>query len=308
MAAAHTILVTGARGQLGCELAAALAPLGRVIALDRDALDLEDPLAIERAVTTCEPALIVNAAAYTAVDRAEAEPARAYALNAEAPRILAAQARSIGAVLIHYSTDYVFDGARDAPYDEDCAPAPQSVYGASKLAGEQAVADSGAQALIFRTSWVYGLRGRNFLLTIRRLAQERDELCIVNDQFGVPNWCRELARATARLAQGGLPYLAARAGLYHMSGSGATTWYEFARAIVQHDEVAAARVRVLPVTTADYPTPARRPPYAVLSTARFERTFGFALPPWRESLAACVNNPAEPRGAAAVGSAPPAPA
>jgi len=287
-----TILVTGARGQLGCELAAALAPCGRVVALDRAALDLERIGDIGAVLDACAPSLIVNAAAYTAVDRAESEPARASLVNAEAPRVLAAHARARGAVLIHYSTDYVFDGAARTPYDEDDAPAPQSVYGATKLAGEQAVLRSGAHALVFRTSWVYGLRGRNFLLTIRRLAAEREELRIVADQVGVPNWCRELARATARLAARGLPYLAARAGLYHMSASGATTWYDFTRAIVGD----VARPRVVPITTADYPTPARRPAYAVLSTARFERTFGFALPPWRQSLAECEASPPEPVG------------
>ena len=305
MASGPTILVTGAQGQLGCELAAALGAQGRVVALDRAALDLEDPAAIDRALRRHDPALIVNAAAYTAVDRAEAEPARAHAVNAEAPRILAAHARRSGATLIHYSTDYVFDGTRRTPYDEECEPAPQCVYGATKRAGEDAIRDSGAAALILRTSWVYGLRGRNFLLTIRRLAAERDELRIVDDQFGVPNWCRELARATARLTARGLPYLAQRAGLYHLSGSGATTWYAFARAIVEQDGASRAHVRVVPIATADYPTPARRPAYAVLSTARFERTFGFALPPWRESLAACVREPAEPPVPAAVGCPPP---
>jgi len=298
-----TILVTGAQGQLGRELAVALAPCGRVVALDRGALDLAQPRAIEAAVRTHAPALIVNAGAYTAVDRAEAEPALAHAVNAQAPRLLAALARATGATLIHYSTDYVFDGAREIPYDETCATAPRSVYGESKRAGEEAVLASGAQALVFRTSWVYGLRGRNFLLTIRRLAAERDELSIVADQFGVPNWCRELARATARLVACGLPYLAQRAGLYHMSASGATTWYEFARAIVEADPPRGRHVRVVPITTADYPTAARRPAYAVLSTARFERTFGFALPPWRDSLAACLAAPAEPTVPAAVGRA-----
>ena len=161
-------------------------------------------------------------------------------------------------MLIHYSTDYVFDGSQRVPYDEDAEPAPLGVYGASKLAGERAIRASGAAALIFRTSWVYGLRGRNFLLTIRRLAAERDELRIVADQFGVPNWCRELARSTARLAGQGLPYLAARTGLYHMSASGATTWYEFARAIVELGEQRGTRPRtvprIVPIATADYPT------------------------------------------------------
>jgi dTDP-4-dehydrorhamnose reductase len=289
---APTIVVTGAQGQLGRELAAALAPCGRVVALDRGQLDLEHAERIGAVLDAHAPTLIVNAAAYTAVDQAESDAARAALVNAEAPRVLAEHARARGALLIHYSTDYVFDGAQRKPYEEDDAPAPQSVYGATKLAGEQAVLRSGASALVFRTSWVYAMRGRNFLLTIRRLAAEREELRIVADQVGVPNWCRALARATARLAARGLPYLAARAGLYHMSASGATTWYDFTRAIVGD----VARPRVVPITTADYPTPARRPAYAVLSTARFERTFGFALPPWQQSLAECVSSPAEPPG------------
>ena len=295
-----TILVTGARGQLGCELAAALTLHGRVVALNRAALDLADAQALRAALRLHAPALIVNAAAYTAVDRAESDVAAATRINADAPRIMAEHARSHGAVLIHYSTDYVFDGTAREPYDEEAPTGPQSVYGATKLAGEEAIRASGAAALVLRTSWVYGLRGSNFLLTMRRLAAERDELRIVADQFGVPNWCRELARATARLVGRGMPYLARHSGLYHMSAGGVASWFEFARAIVGD----VPRPRVVPITTADYPTPARRPAYAVLSTVRFERTFGFALPHWRASLAECVNNPAEPPGPVAVGRAP----
>jgi dTDP-4-dehydrorhamnose reductase len=205
--------------------------------------------------------------------------------------------------LIHWSTDYVFDGAKRTPYHEDDAPNPLNVYGASKLAGERAVLASGARALVLRTSWVYGLRGSNFLLTVRRLAAQRDELRIVADQTGVPNWCRELARASARLLSGGRSWLEARTGLYHLSAGGMATWYEFARAIVGD----AARPAIVPIATSEYPTPARRPAYGVLSTARFERAFGFALPPWRQSLAECVNNPAEPPAGAAVDCPPPAP-
>jgi dTDP-4-dehydrorhamnose reductase len=300
VAGAPRILVTGAQGQLGRELAATLAPLGHVTAVDREELDLEDRGTVARALAQYAPELIVNAAAYTAVDQAESEPAQAFAVNADAPALMAQFARASGALLIHYSTDYVFDGTQRVPYDEDAAPNPLNVYGASKLAGEQAIAASGARALTLRTSWVYGLRGKNFLLTIRRLAATRDELRIVADQAGTPNWCRELARATARLVAQGLPYLAQRAGLYHLSASGATTWYDFARAIVGDTE----RPRVVPITTSDYPTPARRPAYGVLSTARFARTFGFALPDWRRSLAECMTAPAEPSGSAPVACPP----
>jgi dTDP-4-dehydrorhamnose reductase len=289
-AARSTILVTGAGGQLGCELAAALVRSGNVVAFDRTALDLADRDAIVRMVRAVNPALIVNAAAYTAVDLAEKERDLAFAVNAQAPEILAAEAKRLGAVLIHYSTDYVFNGMQRVPYDEDAAPDPQNIYGASKRAGEQAIAVSGAEALVFRTSWVYGLRGRNFLLTIRRLARERDTLTIVADQVGVPNWCRTLASATATLVGRGLPYLRERAGLYHMSSAGQTTWYDFARAIIGD----VTRPRIVAIATEDYPTPAKRPAYGVLDTARFTRTFGFSLPHWADALQLCVTSPAEP--------------
>jgi dTDP-4-dehydrorhamnose reductase len=194
------------------------------------------------------------------------------------------EAKRIGAVLIHYSTDYVFDGMRRTPYDEDAPANPLNVYGAGKLAGEREIAAVGAHAIVFRTSWIYGLRGKNFLMTIRRLAAERDELRIVSDQIGVPNWCRTLAEATTRVVAGGLGPLAERAGLYHMSSTGCGSWYDFAREIVGD----VARPRVVPITTAEYPTPAKRPAYAVLATARFERVFGFALPDWRKALADCT--------------------
>jgi dTDP-4-dehydrorhamnose reductase len=285
-----SILVTGANGQLGFELAWLLAPHGEVVAADRERLDLADPDAIVAAVRGLKPALIVNAGAYTAVDRAEKEAALAHAINARAPGILAEEAKRAGALLIHYSTDYVFDGERTTPYPEDAPTAPLNVYGASKLEGERAIAASGAHALVFRTSWVYGLRGANFLLTIRRLAAEREELRVVADQVGVPNWCRELAQATARIVGAGLGTAMERAGVYHLCAHGQASWHEFACAIVG----AAPKPRVVPITTAEYPTPARRPAYGVLATARFETVFGFALADWRECLARCLASPIEP--------------
>jgi dTDP-4-dehydrorhamnose reductase len=289
-----SILVTGARGQLGCELAAALAPHGRVTALDHAALDLADADALASALRRLAPDLIVNAAAYTAVDQAEREPDRAFAVNATAPGVMARHARAHGALLVHFSTDYVFDGTQRTPYDEHARPDPLNVYGASKLAGEEAIARSGATALVFRTSWVYGLRGRNFLLTMRRLAATRDTLSVVDDQEGVPNWCRALARATAAIVGRGLPDMAARAGLYHLSALGSTTWFGFARAIFGDSP----QPRIEPIPTSAYPTPARRPAYAVLDTAKFTQAFGFVLPQWQASLAECLAAPAEPSPAA----------
>jgi dTDP-4-dehydrorhamnose reductase len=269
---------------VGSALAPLLADLGDIVATDRTALDLRSADAIVATVRDVRPTVIVNAAAYTAVDRAEAERDAAFAINATAPAVLAAEAKRLRALLVHYSTDYVFDGTATSPYAEDAPTAPLSVYGASKLEGERAIAASGAAALVFRTSWVYGLTGANFLKTIRRLAAERDELRIVDDQAGVPNWSGALARATARVLALGAGTLRERAGLYHLSSTGATTWYGFACAIVGD----APKPRVVAIATRDYPTPARRPAYGVLSTAKFERTFGFALPPWRDALAACL--------------------
>lgn len=284
-----TILLTGATGQIGFELARLLGPHGEVIATDRATLDLGDPDALVAAMRSAKPDLVVNAGAYTAVDRAESEAPLARAINGRAPGILAEEAKRLGAVLIHYSTDYVFDGRRATPYPEDAPTAPLSVYGESKLEGERAIAASGAHALVFRTSWVYGMRGKNFLLTVRRLAAERDELSIVADQFGVPNWSRALAEATVRIVGSGLPAAAARAGLYHLSSSGVASWHEFACAIVGDT----ARARIVPIPTSQYPTPARRPGYGVLATTKFETTFGFALPAWRDALARCVAGPSE---------------
>lgn len=285
-----TILLTGAGGQLGRELAAALRGIGDVIACDRTRLDLADAAAIVRIVREAAPQVIVNAGAYTGVDRAEREREIAFAVNARAPGVLAEEAKRAHAVLIHYSTDYVFDGESTTPYDEAALPHPLNVYGESKLEGECAIAASGAAALTLRTSWVYGRCGQNFLVTMQKLAAARDEVRVVADQVGVPNWTRSLARATVRvIAQSG-GRLAEHAGLYHLTAQGSATWYDFARAILRDRP----GVRVTPITTSDYPTPAKRPAYGVLDASRFARTFGFQLPDWQTVLHECLSSDPEP--------------
>lgn len=287
------VLITGRNGQVGWELQRALAPLGKVVALDRAELNLADVDSIRQAVRHIGPDLIVNAGAYTAVDKAEQEPDLAMAVNGIAPGVLAEEAKRVGAAIIHFSTDYVFDGSKSAPYEEIDAPNPQSAYGASKLAGEKAVAAAGAPYLTLRTSWVYGLRGKNFLLTMLRLAAERDELRVVDDQIGAPTWSRMIAEATAAVvaqgrAHGGIgKLLAERGGLYHLTAGGQTSWFGFASAIVAH---AAKPPRMTSIATVDYPLPAKRPAYSVMSSAKLERGFGIALPDWQESLTLCMQD------------------
>ncbi|MDX1252774.1 MAG: dTDP-4-dehydrorhamnose reductase [Gammaproteobacteria bacterium] len=282
----NRILLTGANGQVGWELLRTLSTLGKVVSLERGALNLADSDAIVRAVRDLKPGLIVNPAAYTAVDKAEDEPDLAMAVNGRAPGILAEEAKRIGAALIHYSTDYVFDGAKTTPYTERDATGPMSVYGASKLAGEQAIQAVGAPCLILRTSWVYGQRGKNFLLTMQRLAREREVLSVVDDQLGAPTWCRLLAEATAQIAaQGGAGvagYLRERGGVYHMSCAGQTSWHGFASAILERMSAPVAQLR--PIPSADYPTPAARPAYSVLDNARLIETFNVRLPDWLAGL------------------------
>jgi len=298
------ILVTGKDGQVGFELMRSLAAQGRVTARGRDQMDLADADAIRRVVRETAPDLIVNAAAYTAVDKAESEPELAMAVNGIAPGILAEEAKRLGALLIHYSTDYVFDGTKSAPYTEDDAPRPVSVYGRTKLAGERAIREVGAPHLILRTSWVYGARGKNFLLTILRLALEREELSIVDDQIGAPTWCGAIAQATGEIVASlgyGLPGFrdacAAKSGIYNLTAGGQTTWHGFAAAIVERaarakpgeSEFALARVpRLKAITTEQYPTPAQRPRYSVLANAKAESAFGVAMPDWKTGLAECM--------------------
>ncbi len=281
------IFLTGRTGQIGWELERALPPLGELVAFDRKNLDLADPEAIQSRLREAAPQIIVNAAAYTAVDKAESEPDIAQAINSRAPEIMAEEAKRLGALLVHYSTDYVFDGCKAAAYAEDDPIHPISVYGKTKAAGEQAIRESGCRYLILRTSWVYGARGSNFLLTMLRLARERAEIKVVNDQWGAPTWCRVIAETTAALLQ--QSEKAEEAGLLHLVCSGYTNWFEFASAIIS--KTAASRERqplVLPIPTSAYPTAARRPQNSRLSTERITKLRGAPLPDWRESLNECL--------------------
>jgi dTDP-4-dehydrorhamnose reductase len=281
------ILLTGKNGQVGWELAHALAPLGEVIAFDREALDLAVPDQIVSAVRSARPEVLINAAAYTAVDRAEKEPDVAYAINAAAVAVLAEEAKRIQALLIHYSTDYVFDGAKDGPYFEEDLPNPLNAYGRSKLAGEQAVHDIDGAHLILRTSWVYSGRGRNFLLTIRRLLQEKKELRVVSDQIGAPTSARGLAEATAELLRRhSAAALGDGRGIYHATTSGSTSWHGFATEIARLERPDSP-ARIVPIASSEYPTPAHRPKNSCLSSEKLLRHFGVALPRWESCLETC---------------------
>ncbi len=282
------ILLTGSTGQVGYELARSLQGLGDVVAVDRNVMDLSNLDQVRDVIRTVRPQLIVNPAAYTAVDKAESEPELAYRVNAEAPGLMAQEAKLLGAAMVHYSTDYVFDGSNPEPRGEDDVTGPLNVYGASKLAGEQAIAAAGIDHLIFRTSWVYGMRGKNFLLTMMRLASEREELKVVADQHGAPTWSRTIADTTAlvlaQARQGGPEWWGQNSGVYHLSAQGQTTWFEFTQAIV---EAAGLSCRVLPIGSAEYPTPARRPQYSVMSSERLVSRF-CRLPDWKQALHLCM--------------------
>ena len=321
----RAILLVGKNGQVGSELHGLLSALGVMVAPDRRELDLLDPDSIRRLVREIRPQLIVNAAAYTAVDAAEAEEAHAHAVNAEAPAVLADEANRLGAVLVHYSTDYVFDGKKTEPYNESDPKSPLNVYGKTKLAGEEAVRSSGAPHLIFRTSWVYSTNGRNFLLTILRLATEREELRIICDQTGSPTCASDIAIATSRILTGiyeqGTDWsnFAEVAGTYHMTAAGQTTWYDFAKAILEQASAGTEQLswvaastkghplitrRILPITSDEYRSAARRPAYSVLSNSLLARTFGFELPDWRIQLQKCFTAGSTDRGSATARSIP----
>jgi len=285
------ILVTGATGQVGGQLLRELAVLGRVVAPSRAEVDLAQPDTIIRAMRAARPNVIVNAGAYTAVDQAESNVDLCTRINGEAPGVLADEAAAIGAWLVHYSTDYVFDGRSDVPYRENDAPSPLNVYGASKLAGERAIEERGGSYLIFRTSWVYGASGTNFLRTIRRLSRERSELRIVADQIGAPTWSRMIAAATAHALRSVLHAAKSpsgdESGLYHLTASGSGSWFDFAQAIIDGDpHPTELRCRhAVPIATDQYPTAAQRPRNSLLDTRRFRERFHLSLPDWREQLA-----------------------
>jgi dTDP-4-dehydrorhamnose reductase len=284
------ILLTGKNGQVGWELQRALLPLGSVAAFGHRELDLADAAAVRRKLDEVRPDAIVNAAAYTAVDKAESETELANAVNVAAPALLAQEAARRDALLIHYSTDYVYDGAKAAPYVETDRANPLGAYGRSKLAGEAGIRASGCDHLIFRTSWVYAARGANFLRTILRLAAEREELRIVADQVGAPTWSRLIAEATAHALRQAMQERSGGtfdSGVFHLAAAGETSWHGFAAAIVAGR--GGLRVKtVTPITTADYPLPAARPANSRLDTAAFRARFGLALPDWRDCLQLCL--------------------
>ncbi|CAH0150123.1 dTDP-4-dehydrorhamnose reductase [Massilia sp. Bi118] len=285
------ILLTGKDGQVGFELVRALALLGELHAVGRADCDLLDADALRALVRRVAPGIIVNPAAWTAVDKAESEPERAFAVNARAPGILGEEAARLGALVVHYSTDYVFDGAGTRPWTESDTPAPQSVYGSSKLAGERALAEVCPRHLILRTSWVLGVHGGNFAKTMLRLAAERERLSVVDDQFGAPTAASLLADLTAHLVRQyaregaeAFPY-----GTYHVAAAGETSWYDYARFVLDAAQRAGMLLRagpddVLPVHTAAYPAAARRPANSRLDTSLFRRSFGLRLPPWQDGV------------------------
>jgi len=285
------ILVTGKNGQVGFELQRALAALGEIVAVDQSECNLADADAVRALVRSVAPDVIVNPAAYTAVDKAESDQATAFAVNAEAPRILGEEAARLGALVVHYSTDYVFDGNKDGAYAETDTPDPQSVYGRTKHQGEIALAQANPRHLILRTSWVVGAHGSNFAKTMLRLAGERDQLAVVADQFGAPTSAALLADLTAQLVRqhqregkDGFPY-----GTYHVAADGVTSWHEYARFVIAEALAAGKTLKatadaVAPLSTEQYPTPAKRPANSRLDTARFRDTFGLRLPHWQDGV------------------------
>lgn len=283
------ILLLGKNGQVGWELQRALAPLGELVALDRsEGADLGDNAALAAVVRAHAPQVIVNAAAYTAVDKAESDADAALQVNAHAPARLALEAKALGALLLHYSSDYVFDGSGDQPRAEDAPTGPLSVYGRSKLQGEQAIRASGCRHLILRTSWVYAARGGNFAKTMLRLAAEREQLKVIADQIGAPTGADLLADLSAHMIRATLdkPQLG---GLYHAVAAGETSWHAYAKHVIEFARARGAAIKVAPdqvlaIPTSDYPTPAQRPLNSRLATTKLQQAFGLTLPPWQQGV------------------------
>ena len=295
-----TIMLTGKNGQLGWELQRTLPTLATVVAFDRHTLDLSDHKLLRNTIRDIKPDLIVNAAAYTAVDQAEKEEDLAIAINANAPEIMAEEAKNLGAALIHYSTDYVFDGNKKEAYIESNIPNPNNIYGKSKLMGEQAIKSIDIPHYIFRTSWVYAARGQNFLLTMLRLMQERESLNIVDDQFGSPTWSRSIAEITGQFIshtndRTGLDINTMKklSGIYHLTSSSRTSWCDFAKEIrhqVSDRNIIKDSFHIQGIPTSQYPAPAKRPVNSELSTSKLSETFGVVCPDWKESLNLCIQD------------------
>jgi dTDP-4-dehydrorhamnose reductase len=288
------ILLLGKNGQVGWELRRTLAPLAEVVAVDYPEINFTDVPALRQFVDATRPNVVVNAAAYTAVDKAETETELCRQVNAVAPGVLAEEAKKLGALMVHYSTDYIFDGTKTSPYVETDVPNPLGAYGRSKLEGDQAVKASGADHLIFRLCWVYGARGQNFMLTMQRLAREREKLRVVGDQFGCPTWSRMIAETTALALKQVLAGAdrSAYNGEYHLAAFGQANWAEFASRIIELMPETEKKCRVVErITTAEYPTPARRPAYSVLDCGKLQKTFGLRLPHWEASLRQVLDQP-----------------
>jgi dTDP-4-dehydrorhamnose reductase len=289
MSAPLRILISGQHGQVSQALQQRLHHLGELIVLGRDQLDLSQPQSIRPLVRDIKPDLIINAAAHTAVDQAESEPELAFAINAQAPGVFAEEAAALGIPLMHYSTDYVFDGNKSGAWTESDAPNPLGVYGSSKLAGEQAIAAVGGQHLILRTSWVYSLTGRNFLLTMQRLLQEREKLSIVADQIGAPTWAGTIAASTGALIDRWRDGAPGAWGVYHLTASGETSWFGFAQAIGQQLINSGKPCAALePIASSAYPTPAARPLNSRLDCSLLQREWGVSQPDWHAALLECL--------------------
>jgi dTDP-4-dehydrorhamnose reductase len=287
------ILLTGKNGQVGWELNRSLSRLGTIFALGRNDMDLSKPESLGPVIQDIRPDIIINAAAYTAVDKAESESELAMTVNGIAPGVIAEEAKKIGAGMIHYSTDYIFDGKANSPYKEESATCPLNVYGKSKLAGEKAVAQASKNHIILRTSWVYSLRGRNFLLTMQKLSQTRNLIKIVDDQIGCPTWARTIAEGTAHILKQGLKGSTVKSsifphpGIFHMSCEGKTSWFGFAKTILELSGLSEG-IEVLPIPTIEYPTPAVRPRYSLLSNRKLKQVFHHKMPQWQDTLQKCL--------------------